>query len=70
MKRYEEGHVPAYEGISAGDMPTISAAIADAASNARVEADGAWFEVTRIQAEVLPHNQWVRAYRVIITPTD
>lgn len=73
MERYE-GRIPAYEGFSSaseeGKSASLEEAISNAAENAYIENDdGEWFEVARIQAQLLPHNQWVKAYRVTITPT-
>jgi hypothetical protein len=69
MSAYDDPHVHAYEGISDGTEerpPSIEDAIADAARKAHVESDGAWFEVLRLQVEVVPHNQWAKTYKVII----
>ena len=64
------GDLPAYEGFSYGEGPTLEEAIANAARFTAVRGDeGAWFEISRIQAEVVGHNQWVKGYRVVITPS-
>jgi hypothetical protein len=72
MAANEDPHIHAYEGFSYGteERPaSIEDAIVDAASKTHVEADGVWFDILRLQAEVVPHNQWAKTYKVIITPS-
>jgi hypothetical protein len=67
-----EGELRVFQGRSEGyegKEPSLVEAIADAARVAGVAEGGEWFDVIRIQAEVLPHNQWVRVFSVIVTPS-
>ena len=51
--------------------PTIEAAVENAVETGLERGDQAsWWEISRVQAEIVGHNQWVRAYKVILTPTE
>jgi hypothetical protein len=69
-KDRRDGHLIGFEGYSSGEGPTLEEAITDAAQKTSVAGDdGVWFELSRVQAEIVGHNQYVRGFRVIITPT-
>ncbi len=77
MSKVEEegGRVDAYVGYSfrmteTEEEPSVESAITDAVKKGLQRGENAsWFEVSRIQAHVQGHNQWVRGYRVTITPS-
>jgi flavin-binding protein dodecin len=68
-----EGSVRAFKGRSVAtrkEPASLEKAISNAAEGASLtRKNGEWFEVARIQVQLLPHNQWVKAYSVTITPT-
>jgi flavin-binding protein dodecin len=74
---YEGGLVRAYVGYSfraeeTAAEPSVESAITDAVAKAGLKRgeNESWFEVSRIQAQVVEHNQWVRGFRVTITPSE
>ncbi|HLF68208.1 MAG TPA: hypothetical protein VI503_02605 [Gaiellaceae bacterium] len=68
---FEESHGPAersFQGVVEGTGATLERAI-QAAARAAAEAGyaGRKFTVAYAEAEPQAHNQWVRAYRAVIT---